>query len=283
MGMKIIRVFPRKTKASPRDELSYFGSPGLTALCEKDMDEVHVSVSFTYDKSRAEELAEQWRILGVPVKIGGPAYGQITENFIPGMYLREPYVITSVGCPNHCWFCKVPVRVGGLRELEIKDGSIVQDDNLFACSEGHIKAVFEMLGRQPDRPRFLGGLEAKILKPWHVELLHKAKTAEMFFAYDTPDDYEPLIEAGKLLGKAGFTLKSRKAMAYVLIGYKHDTFEKAEKRLHETLKAGFIPFAMLYKDDAGREDETWRKFQRMWSRPAIIVSRNKEYFTEGSG
>ena len=39
-----------------------------------------------------------------------------------------------------------------------------------------------------------------------------------------------------------------------------------------------MPFAMLYKNEKGEEDPTWRKFQRLWNRPAIIVSRNKEYF-----
>ena len=55
---KLIRVFPRKTKASPNDELAYFGPPDLFAL---GADEVHVSVAFTADKPKAERLAEQWR------------------------------------------------------------------------------------------------------------------------------------------------------------------------------------------------------------------------------
>lgn len=99
-----------------------------------------------------------------------------------------------------------------------------------------------------------------------------------FFAYDTPDDYEPLVEAGKMLKEVGFTLKSRKAFAYVLIGYKGDTFGKAEKRLVDTLKAGFLPFAMLYLDHLGKSQSGWNDFQRMWARPAIIVSRNKDLF-----
>ena len=41
-GPRIIRVFPRRTKASPDDELAYFGEPDLFA----EADEVHVSVPF---------------------------------------------------------------------------------------------------------------------------------------------------------------------------------------------------------------------------------------------
>ena len=155
----------------------------------------------------------------------------------------------------------------------------MQDDNLLACSESHIRAVFEMLKRQPQRPSFPGGLEAKILKPWHVDLLAEAKPKEMFFAYDEPRDYEPLVVAGKMLAAAGYTLKKRKNYCYVLIGYPDDTFSKAEKRLIDTLKAGFIPFAMQYRDESGFKDPEWGRFQRSWARPAAIVASHKEFFT----
>lgn len=86
--MKIARVFPRKTNATPQDELAFFGTPPLLLLPE--IDEVHVSVTFTYDKQIAEDLAEEWRLAGVPVKIGGPAYDDPADGeFIPGMYLKK--------------------------------------------------------------------------------------------------------------------------------------------------------------------------------------------------
>jgi len=274
--MKIARVFPRITKATPTDDLCFHDIPPRLILPE--IDEVHVSVTFTYDKAKGEELAEDWRMVGVPVKIGGPAYGQPAGEFTPGMYMKKGYTITSRGCPNHCWFCRVPKTQGKHMELQIKDGWIIQDDNFLACSKEHIKAVGKMLERQKEKPKFTGGLEAKILEPWHVEFFHQVKPAEMYFAYDTPDDYEPLLQAGKMLREAGFTLKSRKNYCYCLVGYPGDTFEKAEKRLKDTLQAGFIPFAMLYKNEIGEEDSTWRKFQRQWARHIIVISNNKEYF-----
>jgi hypothetical protein len=54
---RIIRVFPRKTRATPTDALAYFGPPDRVA----EADAVHVSVTFTFDKAWAEHLAEQWR------------------------------------------------------------------------------------------------------------------------------------------------------------------------------------------------------------------------------
>lgn len=270
---KIARVFPRKTKASPDDGLAFFGEPP-----EKDMpeiDEVHVSVTFTYDLPKAERLAELWRSAGVPVKLGGPATGQRGEDFTPGMYLKQGYVITSRGCDNACWFCSVPKREGIMRELPITAGFNILDDNLLGCSEEHIRGVFAMLARQKERPLFTGGLEAKRLKPWHVELLAQAKMERAYFAYDTADDLEPLIAAGRLLREANITGRSRKANCYVLIGYPADTFEAAERRLLEAWSAGFFPFAMLYRNSDGETEQPWRKFQREWVRPAIIATRLK--------
>ena len=187
--------------------------------------------------------------------MGGPAFNMPGGDFVPGMYLKKGYVITSRGCPNRCWFCSVPRREGGrLRELPITEGNIVLDDNLLACSRQHIEAVFEMLGRQKERPAFTGGLEARLLRSWHVDLLRESRTQRMYFAYDTPDDYEPLVEAGRLLQAGGFERKSHKAC----------------------WKAGFIPYAMLYRDEKGIVDSEWRKFQRLWVRPAIVMSQLKE-------
>ena len=106
MYLKIVRVFPRRTKATPDDPLAFTGPPPKGGL--PDMEEVHVSVAFTYDMEKACQLAEQWMKLGVPVHMGGPAFNMPGGDFVPGMYLKKGYVITSRGCPNRCWFCSVP-------------------------------------------------------------------------------------------------------------------------------------------------------------------------------
>ena len=272
--MKIARVFPRRTNATPDDELA-FTTPPPKIL--PDIDEVHVSVTFTYDMEKAEQLAEAWYKTGLPVMMGGPAFNETGGEFVPGRYLKHGYVITSRGCPNRCHFCSVPKREGYLlRELAVKDGFNILDDNLLACSEKHIREVFEMLKRQSEKPLFTGGLEAKLLKQWHVDLLRDVKTQRMYFAYDTPDDYEPLVTAGKLLANNDIKRSSRKAYCYVLIGYDGDTMEKAEKRLRDTWKAGFFPFAMLYRDEKGEVQQDWKQFQRLWARPQIINQKLKE-------
>jgi hypothetical protein len=189
--LKIARVFPRRTNATPDDALA-FTTPPPKIL--PDIDEIHVSVTFTYDMEKAEQLAEAWAKTGLPVLMGGAAFNEPGGEFVPGLYLKKGYLLTSRDCPNRCPHCSVPKREGyTLRELEIKDGFNICDDNLLACSENHIREVFEMLKKQHETPVFTGGLEAKLLKSWHVDLLREVKPKRMYFAYDTPDDYDPLV------------------------------------------------------------------------------------------
>lgn len=272
--LKIARVFARRTKATPDDALAFTTPPPKDL---PDIDEVHVSTTFTYDKPKAEQLAEDWHKAGYKVKIGGPAYNTPSHDFIPGMYLKEGYVITSRGCIRNCWFCSVWRREGGLREMPVTEGWIINDDNLLACSEKHIRAVFEMLSRQDKRPIFAGGLDSRLLTEWHVDLLREARTERMYFAYDNEQDFEPLVRAGRLLRNGGIRDSSgHKQKCYVLIGYPGDTMVNAEKRLIDTWRAGFWPFAMLFRNEKGETAEDWRQFQRTWARPQIVYHKLKE-------
>jgi len=236
-----------------------------------DVDEVHVSVAFTWDLPRAEYLAKAWKHVA-PVSIGGPATGMRGYEFTPGRYLRPGNVITSRGCPNRCWFCSVWRREDGVRTLPIHDGYNVRDDNLLACPDDHIRAVFGMLARQHEPIVFSGGLEAARLKPWHAEAMFGLRSPRLYFAYDTPDDYEPLVAAASTLWSAGFKRGSHNILAYVLIGGPRDTFDAAEARLRQVTDIGLMPFAMLYRDQHGQTDRAWRRFQRRWARPAIIAA-----------
>jgi hypothetical protein len=270
-GMRIIRVFPRRTRATPTDELAFVGEPTLFA----EADEVHISVSFTWDLPEAERLARSWSMVA-PTKVGGPALGLPGGGFTPRMYVGDGYTITSRGCPNRCWFCSVWKREGGIRELDIQDGWNILDDNLLACSESHIREVFAMLRRQKNKPEFTGGLEAKLMKPWIAMELVSLKPTSAFFAYDTPDDLDPLAGCSKMIHDAGFSWKSHALRCYVLIGYPKDTMAEAEKRLITTAKLGYFPMAMLWRDKDGKRDSDWMKFQRVWARPHIVATKIRE-------
>jgi hypothetical protein len=280
--MNLARVFPRKTKQSPDDAKAFFGFPDIKTT--PYFDAVDISVAFTYDIPKAEQMAERWRHHTASVRMGGPAFGRPSVGeFEPGKYVKKGITFTSRGCPNKCWFCSVWKReTDGLRELAIKDGWVVGDDNLLACSDGHIKSVFSMLHRQPQRPRFLGGLEARLLKDWHCEAMKTVKTEVMYFAYDTKDDLDPLRAAGELLPNYGFNWSSKKLMCYVLMGYKGDTIDAAHKRIENTVRAGFWPLAMLWRGDKEEKEKTWLDFSRYWARPPLYFREAQRiYWLQG--
>jgi hypothetical protein len=272
-GRRIIRVFPRRTRATPDDELAYVGSPSMFA----EADEVHVSVSFTWDKPLAERLAEEWRWVA-PVKLGGVAYGDDSLEFIPGRYVKPGYTITSRGCPRRCWFCGVWKKWPEPNLLPIVSGWNILDDNLLACPRPHVEAVFAMLRQQDRRVEFTGGLEALSLEDYQVDLLASLKPRPtMFFAYDPGDAFETLEHAARRLLDAGFTRASHALRCYVLIGHPKDSFALAEQRLRQMVDIGFTPFAMLWRPERHEQryarGPEWRAFQRSWVRPAAIHAR----------
>lgn len=101
---RIIRVFPTKTHATPDDELVRIR---ITPSLFDEADEVHISVAFTWDIPWAEWAARQWKCVA-PVKVGGPAYNEPGGEFIPGMYMKHGYVITSGGAQTAAGFVRFP-------------------------------------------------------------------------------------------------------------------------------------------------------------------------------
>jgi hypothetical protein len=268
---RIIRVFPRKTMATPTDALAVVSRAPEPS---DEADEVHVSVTFEWDLQKAEVLAEQWKSVA-PVKVGGPATGSPALDFTPGMYLKHGYTITSRGCPNKCARCLVPKREGPLRILEIKDGWDVLDNNLLACPTEHQEAVFEMLLKQGEPAKFTGGLEAARITPWHCEWLKRLKTDSIWTAFDHPGKMDGVYNAVELLKAAGIVAphKRKRVGAYVLMGWHGDSPAEAEKRLRWVIGLGIRTQAMLL--DNGREGtpedmKSWWNLRKKFTNAAEV-------------
>ena len=285
MGREL-RVFPRRTPATPVDDLVRIGAPELWDAA----DTVQVSCTCTWDIPRAEHLAGLWETVTKDVSLGGPALGDPGATFVPGRFLKRGRVITSRGCPNHCWFCMAWRREGNdMRLLPICDGYMVDDSNLLACPDAHVLAVFEMLARQKERCRFTGGLEARRLQGWHVEWLARLNPKTIWMAYDTPDDYEPLRQAARWLRQAGIMQGRPDAVCcYVLAGWNGargvDTIEAAEHRVHQAVALGFFPKAMLFDDGREwppRERRRWKDWAWGWSQKAMTGSKVTELLKGG--
>jgi len=262
----MIRVFPRRTKWTPIDVFTFVGDPPLT-LPQK-IDPVRVSVTFTWDIPEGQRLFRSWSRFSDDVQIGGPAFNDPGGEFTPGLFVKHGVVVTSRGCPKACFFCLVPKREGAIRELKIKDGWNVFDNNLLACSREHIEAVFEMLRRQPRSVHFTGGLDKTLLEPWHVDLLKSIRFKRAWFALDSMMGWPALEHASALLSD----FSREKKYCYVLVGYKQETPAEAEARLMKVFNLGFMPFSMLYRgpETVSRihRDPEWRKLIRKWCNPA---------------
>ena len=75
----MIRVFPRRTKWTPIDELAFIGDP---PLFRPEKQSVYVSCVFTWDKDECERLKRSWLRFYSDVRVGGPAYNDPGDEFI---------------------------------------------------------------------------------------------------------------------------------------------------------------------------------------------------------
>jgi len=259
--MRIARVFPAKTNMTPIDKDAYYSYPDLFT---PKYDEVHISTVFTWDKERAERLAVAWEHYG-RVKIGGCAYDDRGGEFKPGIYVRNGITITSRGCPFNCKFCFVPKREGRIRELDIKEGSTIQDNNFLACSKQHRSKVYDML-RTQRAIEFKGGIDARLLTDWDIDQMRGLRIKSLWFACDQKESIKPLR---RIVDKLK-VFPSYKKRCYVLIGFNK---QEEEERLKTVYGLGFYPFAQLYKNGSNKKySKDWRNFQRTWARPAAYKS-----------
>ena len=274
--MKIARVFPhKKSKFTPTGRDCYFGYPDIKTT--PFYDAVDISVVFTWDKERAQDLAKRWKHHADSVRIGGPAYGSPCNEFIPGRYVAQGITFTTRGCPNRCEHCFVPEREGSFKELPINPGHIIQDNNVLACSERHWDQLVTMLRKQR-YIEFKGGLEARRLTPERINDLRSLRITSLWLACDTPGALPGTVNAIKRLRKVGFTWSH--IYVYVLCG---KDIEEEQARMEQIMLAGGVPFAQLYQPPTDKKKEyspEWRKFQKFWARPASVKSGMKSLFAK---
>lgn len=272
--MSILRVFPRKTSMTPNDPYAFVGDP---PLWRPDANEVHVSVTFTWDIEEGHRLQEAWAQHYPVVKIGGPALNGSHDEFVPGMYLRHGVTITSRGCPYQCPWCLVPKQEGEIKPLPIRPGWIVQDNNLLATPREHQEQVFAMLRTQRRAVSFPGGLDIRLITGWVVEQLRTLRIKELFLAADTKAALVPLSRA---VAKLGF-LKRRQCRCYVLVAFGLETIAEAVARLEAVWEIGCLPFAQLFQppDHFIKYNKGWRGLARTWSRPAIMFASRHSHLS----
>jgi len=257
---------------TPTDAYAFVGDP---PLMRPEADEVHISVTFTWDIKRACELYLAWRQYYKVVRIGGPAFRTLIQGFSPGLYIKKGITFTSRGCNNSCPWCLVPQIEGRLKLLDILPGWNIQDNNILQTGKSHLKRVFAMLKKQNKAITFGGGLQSDLVNDWVAGNLADLPIDQLFLSADTWAALRPLEMA---IRKLPF-LNRRQLRCYVLLGFdKTESIEKARQRLEHVWEIGCLPFAQLYQppDQYIEYSKEWKQLARTWSRPAAMFSEMSE-------
>lgn len=268
--MKILRVFIRRTSQTPDDEYIRIGMPDL--FMPKDIEEVHISTIFSWDIEEAIRLQKNYQQYYPNVLVGGPAFanGNYNPKFTSGLYVKKGITITTRGCNFKCPFCLVDQKEGKFQEINnIEAGNTIQDNNILLSNKDHLRKVFDMLKTQK-QIRFVGGLDKRLIKDWHIEELKSLRIKELWFAFDSWDNKKQFIKVIDKLKKAGFN--QNQLRCYVLVGF-NEPIQAGEERLRFVYECGVLPFAQNYRSIDGRDrliPKEDKLFIRQWSRPAII-------------
>jgi hypothetical protein len=255
--------------------MAFVGNPPL-GLWRPRADEVHVSVTFTWDIAEGKRLAAAWADYYPNVRIGGPAFDDPGNGFVPGQYVKHGVTFTSRGCDHRCPWCLAWKREGRLAEIKgFAPGHIIQDNNILQTSKYHLQEVADMLYVQPRAAVFSGGIQASLVDTWAACWFEGLRVKELFLAADTAGALPALRRAVDKLEFLG--RNSNKLRCYVMIGYGGETIDQARERLEAVWEAGCMPFAQLYRapDRKIRYSKEWRNLARTWSRPAAIRAMHK--------
>lgn len=211
---------------------------------------LYISMSFTWLLKEAREVAKSHK---GKVVIGGPGailmkdkidFAEYRESTCYNVLaMHNPLAtFTSRGCVRNCPFCAVPRIEGEFRELNSWiPAPIVCDNNIFACSKSHFKRVIESIA-QFDYIDFNQGLDARLLKDYHIEEFKKLKGIKIRFAFDHIGIESKVHDAIELCRKNGF----KDFGIYVLIGF-NDTPEEARYKLEKVRQWGIFPNPMRYQ------------------------------------
>ncbi len=209
---------------------------------------LYQSIPFTWLLRDAEDQAKQHHgrvVAGGPaVQLMGAPWAEtpVTVPFDTLAFHNPLATFTSRGCPNKCGFCAVPRLEGEFRELPTwKHSPIICDNNILACSKKHFIRVIESL-KQFEYADFNQGLEARLLTPFHVDLLRELRSVKIRFAFDAPKEETIVHDAVELCRRNGL----KDIGIYCLIGF-DDTPETARERLEIVRSWGIRPNPMRYQ------------------------------------
>ena len=162
--------------------------------------------------------------------------------------LKHAYGFLTRGCPNHCSWCIVPKKEGGIRAnsdiediLQGRKSAILMDNNILACDYG-IQQI-EKIIKLKVKVDFNQGLDARLIDRPIAKLLSQVRCLmPLRLSCDTMAMLRHVKKAVRYLREYNCT--PQKYFVYVLI---QDPSE-ALKRINLLKKWNLDPFAMPYMD-----------------------------------
>jgi hypothetical protein len=239
--------------------------PGIKNF--REYDAIYLSALYTWE---LPVLVKEAKIASgyTKVEIGGPAASVMSSYILKetginpkigldGRFETESgkyyATYTSRGCIRNCPFCSVPSVEGELRENpDFIPASVVLDANFLACSKRHIENACEKLTKLP-YVDFLHGLDARLLQPWHIELiLNNLNLVCWRFTFDSLKNESALFNALSMLKDYG--VGNENIIIYCIFNY-DETPEDAYERAHFILNQKAHPYAMRFQPlDALQKD-----------------------------
>ena len=253
---------------------------------------LYLSIVFTWDLKEACSIAEKWlEKKSKKVIAGGPAVKAMPdflpdiitiqdETIFPALSFHNPLAtFTTRGCPNKCAFCIVPKIEGELTEL---DGwpvrPIVCDNNMLGSSMQHFKYSINRLKVLPFVD-FNQGLDARKFTDEHAYLISTLRSSKVRFAFDSPEQEQPLRDALALSRNAGL----KDIGVYVLINNDENP-DEALYRLETVRGLGAVPFPMRYQPLYALEynkhiSDIWLNYYGSSTKARTELSRMVRYFS----
>lgn len=205
----------------------------------------------------------------------------------PGVADNMAYGFLTRGCPNHCRWCIVPQKEGGIRpymdvdDIAVagRDYLILMDNNILACGYG--LAQIEKIVRRKYHVDFNQAIDARLVTPEVARMLAKVTWMKRIrFGCDTPAQIAHCECAIELIRSCGYRGE------FFLYCILMDFAESYRRISHWRRDKKVIPFAQPYRDidNPHQRIPQWQKDMAHWvNRKELFAKCSFEDFEPRKG
>ena len=259
------------------------------------LDKVYCSVLFTWNRRKAERLADVYRDIefggtgislhkDLPAEVEAcrPDYSLYTVDALyprmrgvksqekriekANMLIRSGIGRTTTGCTRTCPHCAVPKKEGGLRQVAAISDLLNPDSNNLILLDNNLLADPDCLDKLHElrdrkiRVSITQGIDARLVTDEIAQALSEVKLIGDYLhcAWDYTSMEGIVMRGVDVLSRF---IRASKLACYMLVGY-DSTFEEDMHRFRVLTGRGISPYAMVFNKDEGAADARCRHFAR---------------------